>query len=156
MADLRFRIARPDEYPALRELIIASFEPITWFKKQDAQFGPLNGCDWRTRWNHRLDAVFASQIILVGVADGEVVAASTGTYEERTRLGFVDLLAVGLAHQGKGYGRAMLRGMIAHFRELGAEYAQLECLSDNDRGNALYEAEGWKPVATSIKWFLPL
>jgi len=153
MAELAFRLGRQDEQDLLRKLIIDSFEPITWFKQLDSQFGPLNGCDWRTRWNQRLDAVFASQIILVGEAGGEVVAAATGTYDPRTRLGFVDLLAVALPHQGRGYGRGMLRGMIAHLRGLGAEYAHLECLSDNDRGNALYRSEGWQPVASSIKWF---
>lgn len=151
--DLRFRLADPSEYPALRAMIVASFEPITWFKKVDERYGPLNGCDWTARWQQRLDAVFASQIILVGEA-GAVVAVSTGTYDDRTRLGFIDLLAVDQRHQGHGYGRAMLRGMLAYLRGLGAEHAHLECLSDNDKGNALYRSEGWDAVSSSIKWFV--
>lgn len=154
MGNLRFRLADPSEYATLGRMIIDSFEPITWFKKLDEKFGPLNGCDWRKRWEQRIEEVLATQIILVGEADGEVVAAATGTVDDRTKLGFIDLLAVDLRHQGKGYGRGMLRGMLEHFRRLGTEHVHLECLSDNDKGNALYASEGWQIVASSHKWFV--
>jgi ribosomal protein S18 acetylase RimI-like enzyme len=153
---MTFRLARPDELSFLANMIVSSFEPITWFKSLDREFGPLNGCDWRERWRQRLDKVFATQIILAGEVDGAVVAAATGTYDEATRLGFVDLLAVDAAHQSKGYGRLMLRGMLDHFRSLGAEHAHLECLSDNTKGNSLYRSEGWTEVARSVKWFTRL
>jgi ribosomal protein S18 acetylase RimI-like enzyme len=135
-------------------MIIDSFEPITWFKKIDAAFGPLGGCDWRQRWEQRVEKVFAGQIILIGEAEGTVVAAATGTYDAGTRLGFVDILAVDTRFQGRGYGRLMLRGMLDHFRSLGAEHAHLECLSDNTKGNRLYASEGWTPLAESVKWFI--
>ena len=153
---MTFRLARNDEHPRLESMIVASFEPITWFKKLDARFGPMNGCDWRARWRQRLDKVFASQVILVGEEDGEVVAAATASLEQDTRLGFVDLLAVHRDHQRRGYGRLMLRGMLDHLRTLGAEHVHLECLADNDAGNALYESEGWTEVARSVKWFIRL
>lgn len=153
---MNFRLAAPGEYPALRELIIDSFEPITWFKHLDARFGPLNGCDWRRRWEIRLEKVFSSQIILVGEVDSAIVAVATGTYEPESALGFVDLLGVHLTQQGKGYGRAMLQGMLDHFRSLGARYCNLECLTDNEKGNALYRGEGWELVAQSNRWFIDL
>lgn len=156
MDSLEFRLATEQDRPALRSMIIDSFEPITWFKKLDAQFGLLNGMDWRARWEARLDKVFASQLILVGEAGGEIVAAATGTTDEAARLGFIDLLAVHSAHQHKGYGRLMLRGMLDHFRRLGMEQAHLECLTDNSRGNALYRSEGWQIVSTSHHWFTKL
>jgi ribosomal protein S18 acetylase RimI-like enzyme len=150
---MTFREPKPEEHPALRKMIIDSFEPITWFKQIDAQFGPLNGQDWRACWEARLDAVFRSQLMLVGEAEGEVVAFSSGTYDPVTRLSFIDLIAVGVEHQRRGYGREMLRGMMDFFKGLGAEFVSLECLSDNDRGNRLYESEGFTAVASSIKWF---
>lgn len=156
MSDLRFRPATAHDLPFLRSMIIDSFEPITWFKKLDEHSGPLNGLDWRERWNRRLDKVFESQILLVGEADGEIAAAATGTVDNETRLGFVDLLAVSKEHQGKGYGRTMLRGMLAHFRGLGMEQANLDCLTDNEKGNALYAGEGWSIVSTSHRWFVKL
>lgn len=154
---MRFRLATSADFPALETLIIASFEPITWFKEIDAQFGALNGHDWHARWQHRLAKVFAEEIILVGETEsGEIAAASTGTYDAKQCLGFVDLLAVGVAHQGHGLGGEMLRAMLDHFRTLGARHAHLDCLTSNERGMKLYESEGWTPVATSMKWFIAL
>jgi ribosomal protein S18 acetylase RimI-like enzyme len=150
---MTFREPLPEEYSALRKLVIDSFEPITWFKKLDAEFGSLNGKDWRARWEARMDGVLRSQLMLVGEVDGEVVAFSSGTYDAATRLGFIDLIAVGLAWQGRGYGHQMLRGMMEFFKDRGAEFVNLECLSDNERGNRLYESEGFSAVATSIRWF---
>jgi len=156
METLHFRLATEADYAVLRPMIIDSFEPITWFRKLDKQFGPLNGCDWRTRWEARLERVFASQLILVGEAQGEIVAAATGTVDTAAKLGFIDLLAVDNAHQHKGYGRAMLRGMLDYFKGLGMEHAHLECLTDNARGNALYGSEGWEIVSSSHHWFRKL
>jgi ribosomal protein S18 acetylase RimI-like enzyme len=150
---MTFRSPRSDELPALRAMVIDSFEPITWFKKLDGAFGPLNGKDWSARWEARMDAVFRSELLLVGEVEGEVVAFSSGTYDPATRLGFIDLIAVGLAHQRRGYGREMLRGMMEFLKGRGAEFVNLECLSDNDRANRLYESEGFTAVASSIRWF---
>lgn len=154
--ELSYRPATIDDRPAIDSLIEASFEPITWFRKIDLRFGPPGGRDWHARWRDRMDKIWASQLILVGEADGEIVAAATGTYDAGARLGYVDLLAVSQAHQGKGLGRNMLHAMLDHFRSLGAEHAHLECLADNDTGNALYRAEGFTEVARSIRWWLPL
>lgn len=153
---LSFRAPRPDEYDMLETLVIDSFEPITWFKTLDERFGPLNGQDWRARWHTRMQNVLRTEILLVGEEEGKVIAFSSGTYDAASRLGFVDLLAVQQGQQGKGYGREMLRGMIAHFQSLGAQQVNLECLADNDAGNALYRAEGFIEVTRSIRWFLKL
>ncbi|MBI3472392.1 MAG: GNAT family N-acetyltransferase [Candidatus Solibacter usitatus] len=153
---LQFRLARADEYQKVEDLLIESFEPITWHKKLDESFGPLNGLDWRQRWKRRVAEVWKTQIVLAGEADGELIAVSCGTLDPHTRLGFIDLIAVDHRYQGKGYGRDMLRGMLRHFREQGALHANLECLTDNDRGNRLYRAEGFQEVARSIRWFIRL
>jgi ribosomal protein S18 acetylase RimI-like enzyme len=153
---LTFRQARPHEYHALEAMVIDSFEPITWFKKLDERFGPLNGHDWRARWHTRMQNVFLTEMILVGEAAGAVAAFASGTYDDASRLGYIDILAVRQDLQGKGYGREMLRGMLAHLRSLGAEQVNLECLADNDTGNSLYRSEGFVEVARSIRWFRPL
>ncbi len=156
MDDLSFRLALVADHARLKEMIIESFEPITWFKKVDETYGPLNGCDWRRRWEKRVDAVFRTEIVLVGEAELEIAACATGTFEQEAALGFIDLLAVDQRRQGRGYGRAMLRGMLGHFQTLGARYAHLDCLTDNEAGNGLYEAEGWNVVATSNRYFIEL
>jgi ribosomal protein S18 acetylase RimI-like enzyme len=153
---LHLRVADPAEYPQLEAFVIESFEPITWYKKLDARFGPLNGLDWRDRWHARLAAAFASQVILVGEAEGQVVAFASGTVDVSTRLGFIDILAVDRRFQGKGYGREMLRGTLRHYKVLGAVHVHLECLADNDAGNSLYRSEGFEEVARSIRWFVKI
>jgi ribosomal protein S18 acetylase RimI-like enzyme len=153
---LVFRLATPADYNRLEELVIASFEPITWFRRADERFGPMNGLDWRARWRLRFTKVFHSQIVLVGEEAGEIAAIATGTIEPETRLGYIDLLAVDQRRQGRGYGRAMLHGMLRHMREQGAEHVHLECLTTNQAGNALYQSEGFQEVARSIRWLIKI
>ena len=112
----------------------------------------LNGLDWRARWDLRLAKIFATQIILVGEQDGEILACATGTYDRATAMGFVDLLAVVAASQGSGLGREMLRGIIAHFQQMDAAYIHLDCLTTNEIANRLYAAEGFDQAMQSIRW----
>lgn len=153
---LTFRLARPEEYNALESFTIDAFGPITWLRTADVTFGQLNGLDWRQRWQRRFRKVFDEQIVLVGEAEGEVVALATGTIDRDALLGYIDLLAVHSNHHRKGYGREMLRGMLAHMKSEGAVHAHLECLATNAAGNALYASEGWTEVARSLRWFIKI
>jgi ribosomal protein S18 acetylase RimI-like enzyme len=149
---LAFRLAQLADYPALEQLTLESFEPITWLRKVDERFGPLNGRDWQQRWRERFCRAFETQRVLVGEAEGEIVAFASGTLDEGARLGYIDLLAVEPRCQGCGYGREMLRGMLRYFKEQGAEHAHLECLETNETGNRLYASEGFEDLAHSIHW----
>ena len=151
---LAFRLAQPTDYARLEKLTLESFEPITWLKRVDERFGPLNGRDWRERWQTRFCRAFNTQHVLVGEDAGELVAFASGTIEETARLGYIDLLAVDRRFQGRGYGREMLRGMLQYFKEQDCEHAHLECLTDNDVGNALYRSEGFEDLGRSIHWFV--
>lgn len=150
---LQLRLARAEEYQQIELMVIDSFEPITWARALDNKFGPLNGADWRARWKSRLEKVFADQIVLVGEVDGILAAMSSSSLDKQAALAFIDLLAVAKTHQQHGYGREMLRATMQHMRKLGAEYVHLDCLTTNDKANALYEAEGFEEVARHIRWF---
>jgi len=150
---LLFRLAMPADFPRLEKLVIDSFEPITWTKKLDAKVGPLNGRDWRARWKARLRNVFETEVVLLAQTDGEICAMASATIDRESALGFIDLLAVSREFQGRGFGREMLRGMIEHLKGLGCQYVHLDCLTDNDAGNALYRSEGFEEVARHIRWF---
>lgn len=150
---LTVRPAGEDEYPAIEHLVIDSFEPITWQKKLDERVGRLCGRDWRQRWQARLQRIFQSQIVLVGHAEGALAAAASASLDHETALAFIDVLAVGRAFQGRGLGREMLRGTIEHLKQLGCQYVNLDCLTDNDAGNSLYASEGFEEVARHIRWF---
>lgn len=151
---LSFRPAQAADYARLESLTLESFEPITWAKRVDERFGPLNGVDWRQRWQDRFRRIFESQRVLVAEQDGEIAAFASGTIDESTRLGYIDLLAVDRRRQGSGLGREMLRAMLRYLKEQGAEHAHLECLADNEAGNRLYRSEGFEEVARSIRWFV--
>ena len=150
---LDVRPAEASEYQKIEDMVIESFEPITWFKKLDDRIGPLNGRDWRMRWKDRLRHVFETEIVLVGEATGELAAMSSGTLDQGPALGYIDLLAVDRRFRGHGFGREMLRGMMQHMKALGGQYAYLDCLTDNDTGNTLYRAEGFEEVVRQIRWF---
>ncbi len=153
---LRFRPAQVHERQRIQDMVIESFEPITWFKKLEARFGRLNGQDWRMRWQSRMNKVFETQIVLVGDTDEGIVAMSSGTIDQDAALAYIDLLAVDRRWHHLGYGREMLHGMMDHMRGLGAQFVYLDCLTDNDNANALYASEGFTEVGRQIHWFRKL
>src|SRR5689334_2275776 len=153
---LHFRAASTSEFPSIEEMVIESFEPITWAKKLDEKAGPLNGVDWRARWQARLQNIFKTEIILVGESGQRIRAMSSGTLDREPALAYIDLIAVDRRDQGRGFGREMLRGMMQHLKELGAKYVHLDCLVDNETANALYRSEGFEEVARHIRWFRPI
>lgn len=147
------RLATSTDYAAIEKLVLDAFEPITWQKKLDAKIGPLNGRDWKARWQARLRHIFQTQIILVGEMNVEIVAMSSSTLDRDAALAFIDVLGVAPGFQGQGLGRDMLRATIDHLKTLGCRYVNLDCLTDNDGGNALYQSEGFTEVARHIRWF---
>lgn len=153
---LVIRLTTPADQAAIERLVLAAFEPITWQKKLDARFGPLNGCDWQARWHDRLQKIFATQVVLLGEQAGELAAVATATIDQHAALGFIDVLAVGREFQGQGLGREMLRGTMEHLKLLGCQYVHLDCLTDNEVGNALYASEGFEEVARHVRWFRKL
>jgi ribosomal protein S18 acetylase RimI-like enzyme len=153
---LQLRLATENDHARLETLVIDSFEPITWQKKLDADVGPLNGCDWRQRWTNRLRKIFATQIVLVGEADGRLAAMASATVDRESALGYIDVLCVGAGFQGRGLGRQMLRGVNEHLKTAGCQFVQLECLTTNEPGNSLYATEGFQEVARHIRWFKKL
>jgi ribosomal protein S18 acetylase RimI-like enzyme len=153
---LVFRPAELSDHRKIESMVIESFEPITWFKRLDDRIGPLNGQDWRARWHGRMRDVFETEIVLIGETGEEIAAMSSCTHDTEAALAYVDLLAVDTRFQGQGYGREMLRGMMDHMKNLGARYVYLDCLTDNEKGNALYRAEGFEEVVRQVRWFREL
>ncbi|MBM3728388.1 MAG: GNAT family N-acetyltransferase [Acidobacteria bacterium] len=154
--NMNYRLARTEDRSKLDEMIIASFEPITWYRKLEEKQGQFCRMDWRGLWGRRLDKIFEGQIVLVGESEGQAVAVCTAAFDEMAGLAYIDILAVDQTEQGKGLGREMLRAMLDHLRGRGAQAAHLECLADNLKGNSLYESEGWSRATEAVKWFVKL
>ncbi len=150
---LTVRPATADDQAAVAAMVIDAFEPITWQKRLDERLGPLAGRDWRQRWQARMQHIFQTQIVLIGETGRALCAAATATVDRPSAMGFIDVLAVARRFQGRGLGREMLRATIEHLRSLSCQYVHLDCLTDNDTGNALYASEGFQEVARHIRWF---
>jgi len=154
--ELHFRLAEPADHDDLERMAIESFEPITFFKKVDDRFGPLNGVNWRERWQNKLRKAFRNETVLVGTTEGQLVAMAVGTIQEEMRLAFLDILAVGQEYQGHGCGRQMLRAFKAHAKQQGAGHIYLDCLVSNENANCLYQTEGFEEMTRSIYWYAKL
>jgi ribosomal protein S18 acetylase RimI-like enzyme len=150
---LQIRLAGPQDHEQIEEMVIASFAPITWARTLDEKFGALNGADWLARWRSRLAKIFAEQIVLVGEVDNALTAMSSSSLDKQAALAYIDLLAVASGRQHEGYGREMLRATMQYMCGLGAQYVHLDCLTNNDKANALYRDEGFEEVARHIRWF---
>lgn len=151
---LTIREATEAEEPAVLDLLCRSFEPISMFRRIEEMFGPLNGRDWKDRFRTRAQKSVDTRTVLAGFdGAGKLVACALGGYDPAFRLAFLDMLAVSPDCHGQGYGGEMVRAFESWALEQGAEAAHLDCLTDNDGGNALYQREGFEEVARQIIWF---
>jgi ribosomal protein S18 acetylase RimI-like enzyme len=153
---LEFRLATTDDYEPLESIVVAGFENVTWQKTVDERYGLLNGTDWRERWRMRFRKAFDTEIVLVGEANGEVASVVVGELNSKTKLGYIDIIAVDAKFQGHGYGRETLRHMLACMKQQGANHAHLECLLTNAEANSLYASEGFEEVGRMIRWFIEI
>lgn len=150
---LTFREPTPADHEPLIAMVVESFEPISWYRKLDARLEPLNGRAWDQRFADRLRDALASQYVVIGEDGGKTLTYASGTYDERSRSAFLDLLAVAKEMQAAGLGRATLREFERRMQGKGALYLHLDCLTDNEPGNRLYAAEGFFEAARQIRWF---
>ncbi len=153
---LTFRPARPEDHERLEQIVVEGFETVTLQTFVDEHFGLLNGSDWRDRWRARFRRAIETEIVMVGETTGEIASVIAGKVDPRTRLGYVDILAVARGHQRHGYGRETLRWMLAHLKSLGAIHAHLDCLVTNVEANGLYESEGFVDVGRTVNWYIKI
>jgi ribosomal-protein-alanine N-acetyltransferase len=66
----------------------------------------------------------------------------------------IHTIGVDPAHQRRGIGRALLRGLLVVADEVGATVF-LEVRTDNDAARALYEAEGFAVVGLRKRYYQP-
>jgi ribosomal-protein-alanine N-acetyltransferase len=86
--------------------------------------------------------------LLVGYAGLAVLAGPPRAEAE------IHTIGVDLAFQGRGIGRALLRGLLAVADTLHAAVF-LEVRTDNDAARALYESEGFAVVGLRRRYYQP-
>ena len=108
------------------------------------------------------DAPFlADDLVLLEATSGELVGFCTsepkrlaeGGVEAR---GEIWTLGVRPSHQGRGYGRELLRWGIDHLRGLGVATVTLSVNGRNPRALGLYESHGFHRISTRERWARPV
>jgi ribosomal protein S18 acetylase RimI-like enzyme len=157
--DLKFTIRKYHSRDRAAVLAIAaeSFAGVCLDENIEKAFGPV-GADWR---EHKKDSVDYDLVnspsdTLVAVADGEVIGFVCNRVYHSRSLGHVANLAVATQHQGKGVGKALMQATFAHFRKIGLQYARIETLEQNERGQKFYPSLGFQEIGRQIFYFTKL
>jgi mycothiol synthase len=91
--------------------------------------------------SHDLDA----RLSIVAERDGRAAGFALVRRWTKEATGYVSILAVAPAEQGRGVGRALLIRAFAAMRENGLSQAELGVAADNPKALKLYEAVGMRP-----------
>ena len=94
-----------------------------------------------------LDPAHESTVLLGYAGIGMMGPAADPEFEIHT-------IGVDPAHQGRGIGRALLRGLLAAADAVHAT-VYLEVRTDNDPARALYESEGFTVVGLRRRYYRP-
>ncbi len=84
-------------------------------------------------------------VFLVGAVGGLDVACG-GLRPLSAGLGEIKRMYVDPAHRGRGHSRTVLRGLVAHAREVGLHEVWLETGTRQPAAIGLYVAEGFTPI----------
>jgi GNAT superfamily N-acetyltransferase len=89
-----------------------------------------------------LEAILAERLLIVGVADGELVGCGLGVLEDQ-HFGLFDI-AVARGQRNRGYGTQLIAGMLRWARRRGATDSYLQVMSANAPARYVYGKMGFK------------
>ena len=148
----------PADLPALKAITTEAFDGVSIDQGIEREFGPVNQRDWRWRKARHLDDDVAREAAGIFVAEdaGQIVGYITTWQDREAGLGHIPNVAVCRSHRGHGLGRQLIEHALAHFREAGLSHAKIETLAQNDVGNHLYRALGFREVARQVHFVAEL
>jgi ribosomal protein S18 acetylase RimI-like enzyme len=82
------------------------------------------------------------ELFLVGEVSGEIVASVMGGYEGHR--GWINYLAVEPQHQGKAYGREIMKAVEVLLQDLGCPKINLQVRSSNEAVLRFYDSLGYR------------
>ena len=141
-AEPPLRTFEPGDEAAVHRLIQDAFSEIEGFEEQPLEL-------WRSKTVAKAGHDPALWLVLedeqgpAGVARGERWPDGAG---------YVGELAVAARARGRGYGRALLLGLLNAFRRAGLETAELSVHGRNRGALALYESVGMRPTWEAERW----
>jgi len=149
---------RPDDLPTLKAITVQAFDGVSIDQGIEHEFGPVNGHDWRWRKARHLDddARREPSGIFVAEHEGQIVGYITTWQDRDAGIGHIPNLAIIAELRGHGLGRQLIEHALTHFRALGLSHAKIETLVQNEVGNHLYRALGFREVARQIHFVAEL
>ena len=155
---LTIRDYRGGDLDRVQELTVAAFDGVSIAQNIHKLLGPVGGHDWT--W-HKARAIAADvahdqMAVFVAEVDDRIVGVITTRVDTEAGIGFVPNLAVDQGEQGRGIGRRLLEHALQYFRSEGVTTAHIETLEQNQIGQHLYPAVGFKEVARQIHYALDL
>lgn len=113
----------------------------------DAVIALWRACELVVPWNDPRQDIARKlavnpELFLVGEVAGQIVASVMGGYEGHR--GWINYLAVEPQHQGKAYGRDIMRAVEAMLQELGCPKINLQVRSNNAEVIRFYQTMGYK------------
>ena len=148
----------PDDLPALKAITVAAFDGVSIDQGIEREFGLVNGQDWQWRKARHLDddAARDERGIFVAEDQGQIVGYITTWQDRAAGIGHIPNIAIAAEFRGHGLGRQLIEHALAHFRASGLSHAKIETLVQNEVGNHLYRALGFREVARQIHFVAAL
>lgn len=131
----------PVPYELARHLADAMAEEMKALYEDDEGASPADPADFLP----------PAGVFLVGRADGADVACG-GLKVIADGIGEVKRMYVVPEHRGQGHARALLRALVSHAQDTGLREVWLETGSRQAPAVALYESEGFEPIAPYGYW----
>jgi ribosomal protein S18 acetylase RimI-like enzyme len=149
---------RPADLPTLKAITVAAFDGVSIDQGIEREFGEVNGHDWRWRKARHLDddADRAPEGIFVAEHEGQPVGYVTTWQDRAAGIGHIPNVAIAAELRGQGLGRQLIEYALDHFRASGLTHAKIETLVQNEIGNHLYRALGFREVARQIHFVASL
>lgn len=153
---MHIRDFSPADLERIVEITVEAFDGVSIDRNIEAQFGTINGRDWRWRKRRQIEADVDRGAVFVGESDEKIAGYVTTWVDTDAGIGYIPNLAVDADFRNQGLGKKLLQHALYYFRSLRLSHARIETLAQNQIGQSLYPSLGFVEVARQIHYCMPL
>ncbi len=155
---LIFRPYQDSDLPTLKSIMVEAFNGVSIDQGIEREFGVVQGHDWQWRKARHLDDDVRRdrEGIMVAEQDGRIVGFVSTWLDREAGIGHIPNISIVPDCRGHGIGRQLLELAKDRFRKAGLTHAKIETLQQNEIGNHLYRAVGFRPVAQQVHFVAEL
>lgn len=155
---ITFRPYRDSDLPTLKSIMVEAFNGVSIDQGIEREFGIINDHDWQWRKARHLDDDVRRdrEGIVVAEQDGRIVGFISTWLDRDGGIGHIPNISIVPECRGHGLGRQLLELAKERFRQAGLTHAKIETLQQNEIGNHLYRAVGFRPVAQQVHFVAEL